>query len=407
MAHPPKHTAPLGYWLTLLTVFTALALAAIPSPLYDVWRAEMRFSIGMQSVIFGVYAITLIPALLVGSRLSAAGAHAEWYLLVSGLTACVLASTVFMWASTPGLLVAGRGLQGVAVGLVNAAATNAALRLEPRRDSRRASVATAVSVAAGLAAGALGSGVLAEFTARPTRLAFMVHIGVTVVVLVLLLIFRSTVTRPAHAQLAGHTAPLAFQWSAPLFTMCCVSVMAAWALGATFLAVGPSYAGELLTTSSFLVTGGTVAVLFAFACAAEVGAFYLDDRRNLTAGLGSLALGATATSLSFFVQHPVVLGIGAIFSGAGLGLVFVSTLAIVNGTAPQHQRRRYTAIFLCLLFLANSLPVMALGRVADVIGLPAAIAWFAGAIVLCAVTLLALFRRPTLRALPQAARSRG
>ena len=70
-----------------------------------------------------------------------------------------------------------------------------------------------------------------------------------------------------------------------------------------------------------------------------------------------------------------------------LGLVFVSTLAIVNRMVPDDRRSGLLAVFFTLLFLANSLPVVAIGFIADLAGLPAAVTGFAVGVIIVVLVL--------------------
>lgn len=383
-----RPTVSVTYAVTLAVVAVCLAAAAIPSPLYDVWREQIGFSIGSQGIVFGVYALTLIPALLLGAVLADKGRG--WVVLGVGLTLSLVASLVFVCASTLWILVVARAVQGVSVGFVNASANVLALEFQPTNNSRRASVATATAVAGGLASGALGSGVLAEYVGAPTRLVFLAHGSVACVLLVILASQRRKRYGADGAQSSPEHVPAL--WSPALYVVCCLAVMAAWALGAMFLAVGPSYALELLHVENLALAGTVTSALFILACAAEQCASRIDDHKNLAIGLCCLMVGSVLVVAAFPSSSVIILGLGAVFCGVGLGLVFVSTLAIVNLIIPPERRRMLTALYFSLLFLANSLPVVIIGYLADVVGLPWAVTGLAAVIIVTALGLLLALR---------------
>lgn len=388
-----RPTVSVTYAVTLAVVAVCLAAAAIPSPLYDVWREQIGFSIGSQGIVFGVYALTLIPALLLGAVLADKGRG--WVVLGVGLTLSLVASLVFVCASTLWILVVARAVQGVSVGFVNASANVLALEFQPTNNSRRASVATATAVAGGLASGALGSGVLAEYVGAPTRLVFLAHGSVACVLLVILASQRRKRYGADGAQSSPEHVPAL--WSPALYVVCCLAVMAAWALGAMFLAVGPSYALELLHVENLALAGTVTSALFILACAAEQCASRIDDHKNLAIGLCCLMVGSVLVVAAFPSSSVIILGLGAVFCGVGLGLVFVSTLAIVNLIIPPERRRMLTALYFSLLFLANSLPVVIIGYLADVVGLPWAVTGLAAVIIVTALGLLLALRVPRVR----------
>lgn len=114
-------------------------------------------------------------------------------------------------------------------------------------------------------------------------------------------------------------------------------------------------------------------------------------------GLLSLASGAGVTVLTFWTGNVTVLALAALLCGVGLGLVFVSTLAIVNRIVPDRRRQLLTALFLSLLFLANSFPVVGIGFLADNVGLPTAVTVLATVVALLAFALLILLARRRIR----------
>jgi hypothetical protein len=54
-----------GFWLVAVVLFLLLLAVVAASPLYRVYQAEWRFSATTLTVVFGVYALTLLATLLV------------------------------------------------------------------------------------------------------------------------------------------------------------------------------------------------------------------------------------------------------------------------------------------------------------------------------------------------------
>ncbi len=73
----------------------AVAFSAVPSPLYGLYRARDDFSLFMVTVIYAVYAIGLIGALLLAGHLS------DWYgrrrLLLPALGTAICSAIVFWY----------------------------------------------------------------------------------------------------------------------------------------------------------------------------------------------------------------------------------------------------------------------------------------------------------------------
>ncbi|MCU1605661.1 MAG: Major Facilitator Superfamily transporter, partial [Modestobacter sp.] len=59
-----------GFWSVALLLVLVLAASGVPSPLYRVYQAEFGFSSGVLTLIFGIYAVALLLALLIVGELS-------------------------------------------------------------------------------------------------------------------------------------------------------------------------------------------------------------------------------------------------------------------------------------------------------------------------------------------------
>ena len=146
-------------------IFLLISSSAVPAPLYGLYRSEWRFSTFTLTVIFAIYAIFTLGALLIFGSVSdfvgrrpviAAG-------LVTGLVACV----VFLTANGLVSLLVGRALQGIAVGITTGAA--GALLVDLDVDGERVPFVESTMPGVGLALGALGASVIVEYGPAPTR----------------------------------------------------------------------------------------------------------------------------------------------------------------------------------------------------------------------------------------------
>ena len=61
---------PAAFWSVAVLLVLVLAASGVPSPLYRVYAEEFGFSSGVLTVVFAVYAIALLAALLVVGGLS-------------------------------------------------------------------------------------------------------------------------------------------------------------------------------------------------------------------------------------------------------------------------------------------------------------------------------------------------
>src|SRR5258707_12718226 len=63
----PRHRR--AFWTVAFAFFTVMGFSTVPSPLYGLYRARDHFSLFMVTVVFAVYAIGVIAALLLAGHL--------------------------------------------------------------------------------------------------------------------------------------------------------------------------------------------------------------------------------------------------------------------------------------------------------------------------------------------------
>jgi len=59
-----------GFWLIALSLLTAMAFSAVPSPLYPLYQHRDHFSTFMVTVVFAVYAVGVVISLLLAGHVS-------------------------------------------------------------------------------------------------------------------------------------------------------------------------------------------------------------------------------------------------------------------------------------------------------------------------------------------------
>src|SRR5262245_59109527 len=102
------------FFAVAAALFILLAGANLPTPLYTVYRQQFGFSTVVLTLVFAVYAVVLIPSLLVFGQLSDSLGRRK--VIVAGLCAAGLAMALFAAARGTGWLFAARGVQGIALG---------------------------------------------------------------------------------------------------------------------------------------------------------------------------------------------------------------------------------------------------------------------------------------------------
>src|ERR1700722_3153295 len=105
-----------GFWVVAFAFLVVMAFATVPSPLYGLYRARDHFSLFMITVIFAVYAIGVIAALLLAGHLSDLYGRRRLLLPAVGIT--ILSAVVFLASKSLAALLIGRLLNGISIGIV-------------------------------------------------------------------------------------------------------------------------------------------------------------------------------------------------------------------------------------------------------------------------------------------------
>ncbi len=173
--------SPLPDWTRAALALFAVGWGANQfAALLPVYRIENGASDGQVTALFGAYAIGLVPALLLVAPVSDRIGRRR--VLRPVLVLSFLATVVLMvGGSSPGLLLLGRLLAGIASGAAFAPGTAwvKELTVGPAGTGARRA---AIALSAGFGTGPLVSGFVAQWAPAPTLLPYVPHLVLTVVV---------------------------------------------------------------------------------------------------------------------------------------------------------------------------------------------------------------------------------
>lgn len=379
---------PAAFWLVAAAFAVTMMGTTLPTPLYVLYQGELRFSTLMITVIYAVYAVGVLGALLLFGRVSDQIGRRR--ALLPGLAASMLSAVVFLAADDLVLLFTGRVLSGLSAGVFTGTATAALVDLAGEENTERASlVATAVNMG-GLGSGPLLAGLLAELAPAPLRLPYAVDLVLLVLVTAGVWWFvPETVEGAARRPRLRPSRPGVPPEVRGVFVRAATAGFAGFAVLGLFTAVAPSFLGEVLGLHSFALSGSVVASVFA---ASTVGQIVLVPRfgeaslpvgcAGLVAGMGLLTAGLALESF------PLVL-IAGMVAGLGQGMSFRAGLTAVNARAPFAQRAGVASTFFVVIYVALSLPVIGEGVATDAVGLRAAGIGFSVAVAVLAGSVLA------------------
>ncbi|MGW3114190.1 MFS transporter [Streptomyces sp. NPDC001091] len=356
----PSGRRPHPGYLAVAGVFAVGMMGTtLPTPLYGLYRERIGFSELIVTVVFAVYAIGVIVALLLAG--GASDVLGRRPVLVVALVLSALSAVCFLLEDGLPLLYLGRVLSGFSAGLLSGTGTAAVLDLAPPERRGRAALAATAANMGGLGLGPLVSGLLAEYAPRPLALPFLVHLALLAVALVVTLLLPETVHHdggrpPLRPQ--GMRVPPEVRG---VFGPCALAAFAGFSLLGLFTAVAPAFLTETLGEHNLAVTG---AVVFSVFCASTGGQLLMGRigaRAALPWGCAVLAAGLVLVGTSLLVESLPLLLVGAITGGVGQGMAFRAGLTAVGGAAPEEHRGATISAFFVVAYLGISLPVVGVG----------------------------------------------
>jgi Major Facilitator Superfamily len=362
-----RHVLRPAAWLPAAAVLAGAGWGSNQfTPMLLVYHQRLGLGTGTLEAMFGVYALGLIPGLLIGGPLS--DAHGRRAVVVPAAVLSLAASIALAAAGgATSFLFAGRLLAGVSSGAAFSAGT-AWLRDLSRpgvgaADGHAAARRAVVAMTTGFALGPLLAGLLAQWAPDPEVVPYLPHVALALAVVALLRDAPETVS----AAPAGSPRPSPRVAGGARFRRV-LAPMAPWTFAAPAIAFAllPSVVGAQRTTDGVaLVAAITALTAFAGVLIQPLGR-RLDrsprGNRAATTGLVGVAAGLALGAYTAHAQEVWLLVPCALVLGCAYGLCLVGGLVEVQRIAGPDGLARLTAHFYALTYLGFAAPyLLALG----------------------------------------------
>ncbi len=362
----------IGGW-----VIAALFMGStLLTPLYELYRSLYHLSPTALGLLYAVYVLGNLAALLLLGRLSDQIGRRP--VVLAGLGLAVLSGILFLAAAAPPLLFAGRILSGLAVGLGSGAATAWITEFTPKDRQANAAMTMTAFNFAGLALGPIVAGILAQYAPLPLRLPFAVYLAVLMLTAAVALKPRETVPRRPEAKLdlrprLGVPEPVRLAFLAPA-----AAGFTAMAVVGFYAALGPRVIGQALKLHNLLLANLMVAELFVVASAVIILTRGWGAGPTLLAGLLLSPLGLGLLMAAQGLSSLGLMLAGATICGAASALGYRGGLQSANALAPPDRRAEVASSYFVCCFLGNALPVIGVAALSELVGPITADRTFAG-----------------------------
>ncbi|AKQ57645.1 MFS transporter [Bordetella hinzii] len=375
--------------LPAATLGLFLAASSAPTPLYRLYQQAWGFSPSLLTLVFSVYAFSLLVALLTTGALSDHLGRRP--VILAALVLEMASMAVFARADSVAWLMLARIVQGFATGIAGSALGAALLDVHHERGALVNTLAPMLGMALGVM-GVTGWMALHHGTAATvfwTLLALFALLAVGV-----WRMRESAPRRPgAWASLRPRVrvpppAREAFVRTAPMS-------MAVWALGGFYMSLGPSLLADVTGLAGL---GGWAVCINTLSAAAGI---LLLRRRSarflLRAGAVGLVAGLAILLVGTHLAHTPALLLASVVAGMGFGVGFQGALRMVMPLAEPHERGSLLAAVYVLSYLALSLPAIGAGLLAQRLGLVPATDVYGAGLIGLALMALASTARPLAR----------
>ncbi|TIM37464.1 MAG: MFS transporter [Mesorhizobium sp.] len=359
--------------------------STVLTPLYVIYKQAFGFSQITLTLVYAVYVLGNLAALLMFGRVSDVLGRRPAAL--AAMAVAVVSALFFLFAENVAWLDIARILSGLGIGVGAGTGTAWLAELVATDDKSRAAIF-------GLGLGALAAGLLAEYAPWPLRLTFVVYLAVLALVAALVWRTRETISQP------GKLADISMQprFSVPGeiragFVAPAVTGFGAMALVGFYAALAPSILAQQLHVTNHALAG---ALFFEMAIVAAVTILVTTRLSSRSTMLAALALMIPTVVLvvaaQVFASMAIMIAATA-FCGVAAALGYRGGLQVVNQIAPASRRAEVVSAFFICCFCGNALPVIGIGILSTVISATMASLAFAGMITIFSLVALAFGAR--------------
>jgi MFS family permease len=367
-------------------IAAAFAGSTLITPLYALYQDRFGFSEITLTLVYAVYVVGNLIALLIFGRLSDQIGRRR--VAIPAVVLAAVGTLLFLFARGTAWLFAARVLSGLAVGCAAGTATAWVADLLGPTQRLRASILAASANFAGIAIGPLIAGPLIEYVRHPLQLPYVVYLGVLAAAGIAAARTRETVAARPRDPIALRPRIGVPRELRPRFVAPAITGFATFALVGFYAALVPSLVHDALGEHNRALGAAIVAIVFVAATIVIPFSARLASDTAMRAGLALFIPGAGLLVLSQAVRRLDVLLAASVLAGVAAALGYRGSLARVTELAPDDRRAEVVSTYYLVCFAGNAVPVIGVGLLTRAMGSMIADASFGAVILLIAVVAL-------------------
>jgi predicted MFS family arabinose efflux permease len=332
-----------------------LATTAAPTPLYALYSSQWHLSAADITLVFGVYALFMLAALLALGRISDHVGRRP--VMLAAIAVQVVAMAVFATAGGLPALLVGRVLQGLSTG-AGIAAVGAGL---VEVDASKGTMLNAAAPPFGSAVGVLASAVLVAFAPAPAHVVYVVFAVLFVGQAAMVLRLAETSPRVPGAWTSVRPAIKVPSAVRRKLLAAAPVLFSVWALSGLFGSLGPDLVHQVSGSSSPIYGAAPLAILSAMSPVTAYVTRSLPPRRLLGIGITALAAGVIAAVAAIVAGSAGALIASSVIAGAGFGAGFRGGIGLVLPAAADDERAGTLSVLYIISYLGFGVPVIVAG----------------------------------------------
>lgn len=379
-----------GSWKALIGLFVLTMGTSTLTPLLPLYKQHFGISTATATLLFVTYTITVVPTMLIAGNLSDRLGRKR--LLLPSLAIMTLASLVFSFAESVPMLFAGRVLQGLAIG--GFLGVGAAFVVDhARTESKALSAALAgVFFRLGFGLGPGLAGIAAQYGPNPRHVAFQVHVVLMIAGIIAIAAAAETLLRrpdPGRFRIRIGVPP---GQALGFLTFVAPAIFMMSFIEGTFLSVVPIFVFDTLEVRNLAIIGLIGFLTLALGGLAPFLVRGLDPRRALIVGVSASSLLSFLIVASSLLDTVALVVAAAAIIGVTNGFLLYGGTVICGIIVPIEERGKLMSL-LYMCAYSGTIPTVALGYMADAIGLSATLFIFSCVAVAIAGFVLTVGRR--------------